>query len=102
MFTTVIDMTYHIHTVNVNCYYGVLDGVWAIVDLKERFMDPRNLIDNLVYNFGHIFDATRDGVLWMTDTDNRDMGPFEAGYAFGVALYYAIFSQYKKELSLYK
>ncbi len=63
--TTVFDITYHLYDINTHCYYGVLDGVDTLIKVRNAYTNPRNLIDNLVYNFGHIFDALRDGINWL-------------------------------------
>lgn len=49
---------------------------------------PSVVMDNVVFNFGNIFDAFRDVVLFLSSSPRGELDlPYEAGYALGAAVY---------------
>lgn len=51
-------------------------------------LDARTIIDNVIYQFGNIFDSVRDVILFFTDNSRGEFNlPYDAGYGLGNAMY---------------
>lgn len=80
-----LDMIYNIHPITLSCYVGNKEGFWGLVAYTYQLY-PSAVIDNVVYNFGNIFDAFRDTILFFTASSRGEFNlPYEAGYASGAA-----------------
>ncbi len=91
MLERVIDITYHAHELAYTCYWSVKEAVLDVYETREMYLDPKRILVNTVYNFGHIFDAVRDMVLWFQNGSQGEItGPYDAGYALGTAIYLSL------------
>ncbi len=82
-----LDMLYNLDTITQACYRSgreVVDNVSKDVLL----IDARTIIDNIIFDFGNIFDSFRDLVLFFMEDNRGDFSvPYDAGYGLGNALY---------------
>ena len=82
-----LDMTYNINPITQSCYRGFSECGLGLYGYAVE-LDPKTVINNIVFNFGDIFDAIRDVILFMTDDARGEFNlPYDAGYGIGTALY---------------
>jgi len=84
---TLLDMIYNLHNITISCYTGLSEMGYGLKNYALQ-LQPSTIMDNVVYNFGNIFDAFRDDVLFFTSNPRGEFNlPYEAGYAAGAAVY---------------
>ena len=80
-------MIYNINNVTQSCYTGMKEMSNGLIGYF-KLQYPSNVIDNVVYNFGNIFDAFRDTILFFVSSDRGEYNvPFEAGMGAGEAIW---------------
>lgn len=88
--TRILESSYPI---SVNCWEAGFVVSNHFVDVYEgnNGLDPKNYLMNVVYNFGHIFDAFRNVYLFLKQ-DPRGLvdNVHDTGYSLGLAVYYII------------
>ncbi len=85
---TVIDIIYHTHDLAYECYEGTLEAKEEFLAKKDVYTDPKNLLNNIVFNFGNIFDAIRDALVWFdVGSQGEDEVSYDIGYALGNSFY---------------
>ncbi len=89
-----LDMLYNVDPITQACYRSVKEvgvNVWGNIQL----LDPRTFIDNVVFNFGRIFDSVRDSILFFTDDQRGEYDvPYDAGFGLGTAVYLLVKPKY--------
>jgi hypothetical protein len=82
-----LDAIYNVDPITQACYRSFKEfGIGFYANLL--LLDPRTVIDNVVYQFGNIFDSLRDVMLFFTDDSRGEFNlPYDAGYGLGNALY---------------
>ena len=89
---TFIDTVYNLHYLYVSCPEGYKLGWKSISAEKKMFLEPTNLMNNIIFNFGHIFDNLRDSIIWFEyGSQGEKNGPYNTGYSLGNAVYFAFF-----------
>ena len=53
-------MMYNTDIIIDSCSHGVVESALKFVDLLIIFETPKYFIENIIHNFGFIFDALRD------------------------------------------
>jgi len=90
-----LDMIYNIDNITVSCGIGIMetaDGIQKLAALQY----PSSVIDNFVFNFGDIFDALRNTILYLTHNPRGDYNvPYDAGFGVGHAIYEVIQPPYR-------
>jgi len=87
-----IDILYNAHGVYIACPEGFKRGYESIVLETETLKDPTRYMDNLIFNFGLIFDNVRDFYMWLQyGSMGEENGPYNNGFALGNVAYYAFF-----------
>lgn len=82
-----LDMIYNTHNITVACYTGMNEMSLGLAGYTSELY-PSVVMDNVVFNFGNIFDAFRDVILFLTSSPRGELDlPYEAGYALGAAVY---------------
>lgn len=82
-----LDMIYNTHNITVACYSGMSEMGRGLADYTSKLY-PSVVMDNVVFNFGNIFDAFRDVILFLSSSPRGELDlPYEAGYALGAAVY---------------
>ena len=93
---TLLDMIYNTHNITVSCYTGFAEMGRGLSYYVTQ-LAPSIVMDNTVYNFGNIFDALRDVVLFLVSSPRGEFNlPYEAGYAAGAAIYQIMMPGTKK------
>lgn len=64
------DMTYNSDLIVHSCVTGAKESVNAFITLLQIYKKPKDLIENIVHEFGHIWDALSD-VLDFMKNKNR-------------------------------
>ena len=83
----VLDMIYNVHPITLSCYTGMKEGFNGLITYGLTLY-PSAVMDNVVFNFGNIFDAFRDTVLFFSASSRGEFNlPFEAGFATGEAIW---------------
>ena len=86
-------ITKKLHPIATNCWSAgeVTYSHFYHVFVNENGADPKPYLMNVVYNFGHIFDAVRDLYMFFTQ-DPRGLANnvHDSGYSLGLAVYYII------------
>ena len=83
----VLDMVYNIDPITITCYQSFKE-VGVNFYSKILLLDPSTFINNVIFNFGDIFDSIRDVILFFTDDDRGDYNiPYDAGYGLGTAIH---------------
>ena len=54
------DMMYNTDIIVDTCSHGVVESTLKLVDLFSIFKTPKYFLENIIHNFGYIFDAIRD------------------------------------------
>ena len=84
---SLLDMIYNIHPITQSCYVGMKEGFFGLFNYGQTLY-PSAVMDNVVFNFGNIFDAFRDTMLFFTASSRGEFNlPFEAGFATGEAVW---------------
>lgn len=92
-----IDTVYNTHNLYVSCPEGYKLGWKSISAEKHMFLEPKNLMNNIIFNFGHIFDNLRDSIIWFENgSQGEKNGPYNTGYSMGNAVYFAFFKTNSK------
>lgn len=82
-----LDMIYNIDPIAQSCYKGFSESAMGIYGYGTQ-LDPKTVMDNVIFSFGHIFDSLRDVVLFFTDDARGEFNlPYDAGYGLGTAIY---------------
>jgi hypothetical protein len=61
---TILDMIYNIDTISKYCYIAMEEGGLGIEKYALQLY-PSAVMNNVVYNFGDIFDSIRDSVIML-------------------------------------
>ena len=81
------------HPMAFNCYNAgetTYYYYWDII-VDQNGYNPKNYIMNSIYNFGHIFDACRDAVLFLLeDPRGQVTNTYDVGFSLGWASYMII------------
>lgn len=84
---TLLDMIYNTHNITVACFNGFTEMSIGLTNYAMQ-LAPSIVMDNTVYNFGNIFDAFRDVILFLTSSPRGEFNlPYEAGFAAGAATF---------------
>ena len=84
---SLLDMMYNVDPITQACYKGFKE-VGASTYNNALLLTPRVFLDNIIFNFGNIFDSIRDVLLFFTDDDRGEYDlPYDAGYGLGNAVY---------------
>ena len=79
-------MTYNSDIIARSCYLSMKEGING-VESQFSLLTTKQIINNIVFNFGKIFDAVRDSILFFTgDSRGQYNIPYDAGFGFGSAL----------------
>lgn len=82
-----LDMLYNVDPITRACYSGFKE-VGTNTYNNALLLTPRVFLDNVIFNFGNIFDSIRDVILFFTDDDRGEYDlPYDAGYGLGNAVY---------------
>ena len=85
-----LDMLYNVDPITQACYTSFKE---AGINFYGHLLltSPRALLNNIIYNFGDIFDAFRDVILFVNDDPRGEYNvPYDAGFGLGTAIYLAI------------
>jgi hypothetical protein len=83
----VFDITYNTNIIAETCYKGLTEGTLSVTRRAES-LNTKQLINNIVFNFGRVFDSIRDTLLYFNgDTRGQFLIPYEAGLGIGNAIY---------------
>jgi len=84
---SMLDMVYNIDPITQYCYRS-FEEVGVSAYNNALLLDPSTLINNVIYQFGNIFDSVRDVVLFFTDNSRGVFNlPYDAGYGLGNAVF---------------
>jgi len=79
-----------LHSTSEFCYSAINEHLLELVLSKKYYTDTENIINNVVYNFGSVFDSVRDTYVWFADGPDEE-NAYEAGFGFGHALFLSVF-----------
>jgi len=86
------DIVYNAYGIYETCPIGFKQGFDSIALVEEKMKDPKHYMDNLIFNFGLIFDNIRDFYMWLQfGSMGEENGPYNNGFALGNVAYYAFF-----------
>jgi hypothetical protein len=89
----VTKITQKLHPIAFHCWYAgehTYKHFYDVIVLDNGY-NPKNYILNVVYNFGHIFDAIRDVYLFFAEDPRGQLNDVhDAGFSAGLALFYVI------------
>jgi hypothetical protein len=92
MLHIVTDMVYNFHNALVACPKGYKKGWDLMIATVDDFKDPTHYMNNVIFNFGHIFDNLRDFYMWLVyGSPGEDNNPYNQGYALGNVVYWIFF-----------
>lgn len=84
---SILDMVYNVDSISDVCYKSGVEFVWGLYGYGDK-LDLRTAVDNVIFDFGNIFDAFRDTVLFFMDDARGEYDiPYDAGRGIGTALY---------------
>jgi len=59
-----LDIVYNVRGIYNKCPEGYQQGYKSLKMREENFKDPTHYMDNIIFNFGMIFDNIRDSIMW--------------------------------------
>jgi hypothetical protein len=84
---TILDMTYNIDPITQACY-RTFEEFGLGLDKQAKLLYPDTVINNVVFQFGNIFDSVRDVLLFMVGDSRGEFNlPYDAGYGLGNAIH---------------
>ena len=90
--SNLLDIVYNTRGLYNSCPKGYIQGYESIKLRGEKFTDPTHYMDNIIFNFGMIFDNVRDFIMWIEyGSAGEDFGPYNSGYSLGNVVYFAFF-----------
>jgi hypothetical protein len=94
MLSLLTDVVYNTHNIVVACPTGVRTGWDSVVSREDKFTDPTHYMDNIIFNFGMIFDNVRDAIIWFEyGSYGEANGPYNTGYSLGNSIYFTFFKE---------
>lgn len=93
MWDKVIWMIYNLYPLSNRCFYGNIEMFEVLYLYDDWFDDPKEILVNLIYNFGFVYSNLRD-IIHMRKRDVRS--PIQSSYSLGLSIgqlyYYLIIS----------
>ena len=84
------DMIYNVDIITQACYRTSFEFGYGLYDYGNR-LDIRTGIDNVIFQFGNVYDAVRDTILFFIDDDRGEFDlPCDAGRGIGTAIFLLI------------
>ena len=81
-------MTYNTDKIVKSCSIGIEDSIIKLLSYLAIFNSPKVFIENIIHNFGYLFDASRDLYYFFGyDVRGRYNEPFDAGLAVGTMIW---------------
>mmetsp|Transcript_10139 Transcript_10139/g.8935 ORF Transcript_10139/g.8935 Transcript_10139/m.8935 type:complete len:138 (-) Transcript_10139:18-431(-) len=91
-FSGLLDIVYNSRGLYNECPAGYRQGYESIQLREGKFKDPTHYMDNIIFNFGMIFDNVRDFVMWIQyGSAGENYGPYNSGFSLGNVVYFAFF-----------
>lgn len=91
-FSGLLDIVYNSRGLYNSCPAGYIAGYNSIMLRQDTLKDPTHYMDNIIFNFGMIFDNIRDFIMWIQyGSAGEDFGPYNSGFSLGNVVYYAFF-----------
>jgi hypothetical protein len=82
-----LDAVYNIDSITESCYRAVKESGNGFYTMATQ-LDPRTVIENVIFNFGDMYDSMRDVVLFLSDNSRGEFHlPYDAGLGLGNAVY---------------
>lgn len=83
---------YYLYPINFSCYYGVIEAMTNIVSLGGSVTNPLALYTNVIYNFGLVYNAIKNVVLYFLGVPRPGNDtPYAVGYNLGSSIFYLLF-----------
>ncbi len=82
----------YLYPINFSCYYGFIEAVENVATYGGTIANPFLLYTNVVYNFGLIYDAVKNMVLFFLGFPRPGYTtPGDVGFELGSAVFYLLF-----------
>jgi len=82
----------YLYPINFSCYYGFIEAVANVATYGGTLANPYTLYTNIVYNFGLIYDAVKNMLLFFLGFPRPGYNtPESVGYELGSAIFYLLF-----------
>ena len=85
-----LDIIYNVDTVSHFCYTAIEEGFIGIDGYVVQLY-PSAVMNNVVYNFGDIFDSVRDSLIMLLSSPQGENNlVYKSGFGFGYAFYLTV------------
>jgi len=87
---SLLDIIYNVDTVSRYCYTAIYEGALGLENYGLQLY-PSAIMNNVVYNFGDIFDSVRDSLIMLLSNPQGEGDlVFKSGFGLGYALFLAM------------